>query len=52
MPPVQIMAPNIEPEDWKVSGISRTYPSYRKYQPITGERYGYKSESKPLRAII
>ncbi|KAH8326049.1 hypothetical protein KR067_013681 [Drosophila pandora] len=33
------MAPNIEPEDWKVSGISRTYPSYRKYQPITGESW-------------
>ncbi|XP_016945709.2 cytochrome b5-related protein [Drosophila suzukii] len=34
------MAPNIE-EDvaWKVSGISRTYPSYRQHVPITSESW-------------
>ncbi|XP_017134250.1 cytochrome b5-related protein [Drosophila elegans] len=34
------MAPNIkEDEAWKVSGISRTYPSYRQYRPITSESW-------------
>ncbi|XP_017014055.2 cytochrome b5-related protein [Drosophila takahashii] len=34
------MAPNVE-EDvaWKVSGISRTYPSYRQHRPITSESW-------------
>ncbi|KAH8413433.1 hypothetical protein KR009_011038 [Drosophila setifemur] len=33
------MAPNMEIEDWKVSGISRTYPSYRQHRPITVESW-------------
>jgi len=43
------MAPNIEEDEaWKVSGISRTYPSYREHRPITSERFvssGFESLS-------
>ncbi|KAH8246349.1 hypothetical protein KR038_001269 [Drosophila bunnanda] len=33
------MAPNVKEDAWKVSGISRTYPSYRQHMPITGESW-------------
>lgn len=33
------MPPNAELEAWRVSGISRTYPTYRRQFPITEERY-------------
>lgn len=32
------MPPNAELEAWRVSGISRTYPTYRRRFPITEER--------------
>ncbi|KAH8362647.1 hypothetical protein KR200_008374 [Drosophila serrata] len=33
------MAPNVKEDAWKVSGISRTYPSYRQHMPVTGESW-------------
>ncbi|EDW04019.1 cytochrome b5-related protein [Drosophila grimshawi] len=33
------MPPNVELEDWRVSGISRTYPSYRKQWPVSDESW-------------
>ncbi|EDW28733.1 GL18786 [Drosophila persimilis] len=33
------MTPNIEEEAWRVSGISKNYPSYRQHQPATVESW-------------
>ncbi|ALC39399.1 CG17928 [Drosophila busckii] len=33
------MTPNVELEDWRVSGISRTYPSYRRHWQISNESW-------------
>ncbi|KAH8378431.1 hypothetical protein KR093_011331 [Drosophila rubida] len=33
------MAPNVELEAWRVSGISRTYPTYRRSMPISNESW-------------
>ncbi|KAM8717117.1 hypothetical protein ACLKA7_003912 [Drosophila subpalustris] len=33
------MAPNVELEAWRVSGISRTYPSYRRVFPVSEESW-------------